>query len=487
MQHICRYILSLALVLAMTTGQTRVLAQRLYNKDKDDQAQETRKLATEVESGAVFDKQLKNLKLISRQDFATYFMNAKRNMETSINSYDKWGEVARRTVLRVKRSIDRRNPYDKKDMQTILTQIKKEKDAAAAKLKELKGKVEKQDETVPVMFERLGDVEALFSFAADLLDRSSTSAAPDQLLTGVQVIEQTLGSLKALYNTYLQKMDDIDRTTRDLIALRVPMQKVALARLQVEEQHLKNIGAILARREADKADVILLIQEFEKGAAKLGLAKSLDDLAAADTTDPNPNDDKSHVTIESTISEIVEVAEDAQERLKEAQDNQKGVMTRRRESATTLGEKLKALEQAEQTNNRRLIARARKAVAEAEEQLAQVEAEEKQARKSVVNIKGEIVNLRKTLATTLDLLYVAAALAAHGTTPANLANLRLAQEEHRYSIKKSAVLAQAYEATISTGTQRLAMYYKGGIKPEKIAQLIYSAAQLAIPPAILAQ
>lgn len=81
-------------------------------------------------------------------------------------------------------------------------------------------------------------------------------------------------------------------------------------------------------------------------------------------------------------------------------------------------------------------------------------------------------------------LYIATALAARGETPTKLASLRLAQEEHRYSIRQSAVFARGYELVLSSGTKRLSRYYAGGIKPEKIAQLIYSAATVAIPAVI---
>ena len=65
-----------------------------------------------------------------------------------------------------------------------------------------------------------------------------------------------------------------------------------------------------------------------------------------------------------------------------------------------------------------------------------------------------------------------------------LAELRLAQEEHRYSIRHSAVMARGYEVALSSGTKRLARYYAGGLKPDKIAQLIYTAATVAIPAVI---
>jgi hypothetical protein len=81
-------------------------------------------------------------------------------------------------------------------------------------------------------------------------------------------------------------------------------------------------------------------------------------------------------------------------------------------------------------------------------------------------------------------LHSAAALAARGETPMKLADLRLAQEEHRLSIRHSAVMARSYEVAFGSGTKRLARFYAGGIKPAQIAQLIYSAATVAIPTVI---
>ncbi len=81
-------------------------------------------------------------------------------------------------------------------------------------------------------------------------------------------------------------------------------------------------------------------------------------------------------------------------------------------------------------------------------------------------------------------LHSAAALAARGESPMKLAELRLAQEEHRFSIRHSAVMARTYEVALGSGTKRLARFYAGGLKPEKIAQLIYSAATVAIPTVI---
>jgi hypothetical protein len=100
------------------------------------------------------------------------------------------------------------------------------------------------------------------------------------------------------------------------------------------------------------------------------------------------------------------------------------------------------------------------------------------ARKEIALPKEEIIGY------LFQTLHSASALAARGRTPADLALLRLSQEERRYSVRQSAVIARGYELALSTGTKRLSRYYAGGLKPEKIAQLIYAAATVAIPGVI---
>jgi chromosome segregation ATPase len=251
------------------------------------------------------------------------------------------------------------------------------------------------------------------------------------------------------------------------------MQKVALARLQVEEQHWKTVGAIQARRSADEADVILMLNDFEASISSLGLAASLDRLATVDTR------------LEDTLDELITWATDAQTTLQEHQENLRKAAAKTREAEAELVKATRALGEAQKKGGKKAIALAEKHLRETQQQVESNKAEENGLRARIKTARNNIADGRRRLAQILDVLYVASALSAHGSTPGNLARLRLAQEEHRYSIRKSAVLAQAYEATISSGTQRLALYYKGGLKPEKIAQLIHSAATVAIPVAIL--
>jgi hypothetical protein len=87
-------------------------------------------------------------------------------------------------------------------------------------------------------------------------------------------------------------------------------------------------------------------------------------------------------------------------------------------------------------------------------------------------------------AAMLFVLYNAAALAARDTIPNRLASLRLADEERRYSIRESAVAARSYETLISTGVDRLANYYKGGLQPATLAQIATALATLGLIPAV---
>lgn len=90
----------------------------------------------------------------------------------------------------------------------------------------------------------------------------------------------------------------------------------------------------------------------------------------------------------------------------------------------------------------------------------------------------------KVLEAMIFALYNAGALVARDTTPKRLASLRLADEQHRYSVRASAVAARSYETLVGTGVQRLATYYQGGIKIESLAQIASAVATLGLIPTI---
>ena len=83
----------------------------------------------------------------------------------------------------------------------------------------------------------------------------------------------------------------------------------------------------------------------------------------------------------------------------------------------------------------------------------------------------------------LGLLEAAAAVASNDTT-ARLEITREGQEERLYSIRRSAVNASTYDQTIQAAVQRLAIYYKGGIKTSDLASLLFYISNSVAVPAI---
>ena len=77
---------------------------------------------------------------------------------------------------------------------------------------------------------------------------------------------------------------------------------------------------------------------------------------------------------------------------------------------------------------------------------------------------------RQRMRALLDALHAVAAAAAQMEAANKLAEIRLADEARRFSIRRSAVHAGVYEAAIRTAADRLAAYWKRGLKPGELAQ-----------------
>ena len=91
-------------------------------------------------------------------------------------------------------------------------------------------------------------------------------------------VTDTLDVLKNLYDTYNAKLKQIQSREKELQELKVPLAKVNLQALLLEEEHEKNKGAIEARREAEQAqeeseaEETVYARALEK--ARVDLAKS---------------------------------------------------------------------------------------------------------------------------------------------------------------------------------------------------------------------
>lgn len=91
---------------------------------------------------------------------------------------------------------------------------------------------------------------------------------------------------------------------------------------------------------------------------------------------------------------------------------------------------------------------------------------------------------RNKLSILLVALHEAAAARSQAGLPKQLADLRDTREVYRYSILRSAEQVKATEALIQGAATQLALYYKGGIKPAQLAQLLYNLSGLVSLPVI---
>jgi hypothetical protein len=68
-------------------------AQRLYNKERDEQAQAALPLAQALKTGELFDRQLKNLAALAKKDFDTEFLVTKFNISAATLGLLKWEDA----------------------------------------------------------------------------------------------------------------------------------------------------------------------------------------------------------------------------------------------------------------------------------------------------------------------------------------------------------------------------------------------------------
>jgi hypothetical protein len=108
------------------------------------------------------------------------------------------------------------------------------------------------------------------------------------------------------------------------------------------------------------------------------------------------------------------------------------------------------------------------------------------------NIEATLERLQRSadrdpLEFALFALHYAAAVAAQQETSADLAALRKDLEDRRYSIQRSAVSAGTYEQTARAAAARLSNYWKAGLKPQDLADLLYHISTAASLPIIAAK
>lgn len=516
--------------------------QRLYDKRRDEQAQEAKKYIDSLLSGSVFDTQLTNLALLSKQDLEALLLGAQYEARSTVNRFIQWNDVncfvasVKERVLKkedemtsgqtlsdtqrerlikdlrdkaindlkaqITKATDelaklKRDAACKKDPNANFSKcLTREEEAACAKLPEPKPKacVEPDATAIESFFEGVGELEEL----AKQIESLELKAVSPSVVKAGKEIKAVLDKLEAVFKNYQERMNRYNQLEGELMDLRIPLKQVALQALQVEAEHLNNIGEIQTRRELQEVEIEVLIDEYEGLADKFGYKADAKCFCSTSKTQDASSCaairplDKLDGSVEMTLRDAVTQARNAEAALAKAEK--------------ALPEARRALADARPRfaeEERRLVQAVRSAVTpsarrRAEQALLRARdgfrSEEETLRKALVRAeqdlkpaKQSVLDTRNSLADILEALHVATSLASYGKLPSKIADQLLAQENHAYSIRLSRVRARAYQFTVSTGVQRLALYHQGGIKPSLVAQMIQAASTVAIPPILAAR
>ena len=446
------------------------VGQRLYDAKRDEEAQGALKIVGDLQSGTLFDKQLKNLSLLAKRDMEASLAAAKARMRSDINSFTTWTDV-NCVVGRVDRNITQVGDND--EIEAKLAALKKQiaelTKAFAAMKRETECKLTAGSENIdlkkcPEM--KAGKFAGFFEHAGQLEDIDEAVRAlsngyqKHKDITGaLDQAKSVITALKTLYDNYLERMAHYNNLQGELLDIQLQLKKVALQALQVEEQHLKSIVKIRARRETEEADIIQMIDDYEEYSRKYSLGFDRDKEPPCSPEEPRKSSGhrgfgrQKGENIEMLLRDLVAKVKFAEKALDQAKTSLAGNEVRQLAARGSNNELRSSIES---------------------------------GRQSVGDWAQHATALREELSTKLFTLHLAAAISARGEIPRKLGALREAREDHAYSIRKSGVMARAYQLTVSGGVKRLALYHKGGIKASKIAELVHAAATVAIPPVIAA-
>lgn len=467
-------------------------AQRLYDAKRDEQAQGALKIVTDLQSGTLFDKQLKNLSLLAKRDMEASLAAGRARMRTDINSFTTWTDVncvvgqASRRIAQVDDSAT-----ITQNLANLTTEIGQAKNAFDALKRITECKLIAGSEAIdlkkcPEM--KPGKFADFFDHAANLKDlddalRSLTdSYHKHKNITGaLDRARGIVAALNTLYTNYQARMDDYNKLEGELLDIQLQLKKVALQSLQVEQQHLKNILKIRARRESEEAEILRMIDDYAgfSDLYKLGFDKKV-----RPPCNPEDAEGAVHLTIEMSLRDLVAKLKLAEKSLDDAKSSMAAQHLIHLQPLEMEAKRLR--QQVESASNDDRKREASEKLRQYEDKIGTTRRELDGSREGVRlrDLAATASAVREELSTKLLTLHLAAAISARGQIPAKLAALREAREDHAYSIRKSGVMARAYQLTVSGGVKRLALYHKGGIKPSKIAELIHAAATVAIPPVI---
>jgi len=496
------YCLFSLVILTCAALPQRGNAQHLYNKERDEQAQDAVKKSADVLSGALFQKQLDNDAVLNARQIERLFLDNQRVQRAMVRNLDLWNELKAEVTAHIGLSIPAKSSETADQLAAELAALETKKAAAKKALDDLKKQTEAATSDEVSLPGTVGDLQPILDLASHFVHADVNSTTPATGATdtppasakharAVADLGKALDALADVYKGYQDKMKEIGELKGRLLDLRKPLAQLALERLQLDEGHIKRQAEIVARRDVDLEDLRFIRDEFDNAfdPSKNKISPELNLLTQEDLDRP----------IQDVLAEAVAEAQAARTAYQPLDADFQAARRDVRKAEADVRKLTNSL-----TTQTAILSRPNATddeVAAAQAKIVEIRAELGTAQMALTDARielgkrtteaGEGAEKRDNAYLRVRglglILYDATALIAHAKMPDQLYQIRLVQEESRYSIEKSAKIARARELTVSTGVQRLAVYHQGGLKPTDVAQFIHALAAVAIPPSILAK
>lgn len=385
--------------------------QRLYDKTRDEQAQQAKQQAAELKSDPVFETQLKNLTTLEALDVETAMTHSKRDTRSVINSFVEWEHVFTAVeTARTDLAQSDGKAASKADIDAARAALKDQIQKAKDAIKKLRDNANTtEDQRLAMLFAHVGEIDSLLTMAKQLIGKGDDS-------TTVNALDKTSATLKEitdLYARYDARVKEITGLKTHLGEFYTSLQEATLRGLEAQEEHLTILGTIETQRSLELAEARELIAIYDADKDRL-----LNVYYGRCFSHGTANLKKERIT--DTVNLAMTMA------------NCKVTGTLDPNTPT-------------------------------------------------------IMRPRDVVEDIMLLLYRATTIVSRVPTSIRLAQLRSDQEAHRFAIKQRILEAHAYELILNGGADRLALFYKGGIKPTQLAQLIFNVANVATPIAIFAK
>src|SRR5689334_20867776 len=210
-------------------------AQRLYNKERDEQAQAALPLAQSLKSGELFDKQLKNFASLVKQDFDTEFLVTRFQINAFTLELLTWGsvhtQVCQTEMINSDPGLVRSDDKIKAALDELKKSIAEAKTSLEAFEKSIKAKgenneqqEEKADSSVlATLFNSLGELDSLKDFAEEV-GKTHPKFANTKILESIQQVQDIATILQTVYEAYTKKVNEFNKLKDDLGDLRLVLK-----------------------------------------------------------------------------------------------------------------------------------------------------------------------------------------------------------------------------------------------------------------------